>query len=105
MSRPPRYDIAVADFRKNANERVRVTLHEFSGHDLVNLRVWLDTAGGHDVSKMVPTAKGLTLNVELLPKLREAITKAETVARERGLLGGAQDGVGADVKTLVISNT
>lgn len=86
MNRPPRYDIAVADFRKNANERVRVTLHEFNGMDLVNLRVWLDTAGGHDVSKMVPTPKGLTLNVELLPKLREAIGQAEAVAREQGLI-------------------
>ena len=86
MSRPPRYDIAVADFRKNANERVRVTLHEFNGMDLVNLRVWLDPGGGHDVSKMVPTAKGVTLNVELLPKLCAAISEAVTVANEKGLI-------------------
>jgi hypothetical protein len=58
MSREPRYKLQVADLRKNAQERLRIELHEFNGHDLISLRVWLERAS-HDTA--IPSAKGSRL--------------------------------------------
>ena len=83
MSREPRYDIHIADFRKNAQEQVRCSLHEFRGLDMFSVRVWVDLGAGHNPDKIVPTRKGLTINASLLPALHEAIDKAmqEAVTR------------------------
>jgi len=86
MNREPRYDIQIADFRKNAQERVRCSLHEFRGHDMFSVRVWVEPGAGHNPDKMVPTQKGLTISASLLPALHEAIDKAMHTARDHGLL-------------------
>ena len=85
-SRELRYDIQIADFRKNAQEQVRCSLHEFRGHDMFSVRVWVNPGAGHNPDKMVPTRKGLTINASLLPALQEAIDKAMQKARELSLL-------------------
>ena len=42
MDRPPAYDIACGDIRKNARERIRVSLHEYNGTDCLSVRFgWL----------------------------------------------------------------
>lgn len=73
----------VATIEKNRSEEVRVELSEFNGHDLVSARVWLKGANGTDPT---PTRKGITLRIELLPALREALNQAEQEARAAGLL-------------------
>ena len=70
-------------FEKNAAEEVRIELSEFNGYDLVSARVY--ATAGADGSR-VPTRKGLTLNVRLLPVLIEGLQAAETEARAAGLL-------------------
>jgi hypothetical protein len=46
--------VPIADLRKNARERLRVELHEFRGHDLLSMRVWLDASG--EAAPAVPSA-------------------------------------------------
>ncbi|MFO1143166.1 MAG: transcriptional coactivator p15/PC4 family protein [Amaricoccus sp.] len=62
----------IASFRKNANEEVRVSLDDFSGHLLVNVRVWYSTANG----EMRPGKQGIAVRVEQLPDLTAALAKA-----------------------------
>lgn len=62
----------IATFRKNAKEEVRVSLDEFRGHRLVNIRVWFEADDG----EMRPGKQGIALRIEMLPDLREALTAA-----------------------------
>ena len=74
----------IATIRKNAAEEVRVSLDEFKGHNLISLRVWCDPYAGDE---RVPTKRGLSVSVRLLPELIEALQRAEAEARAAGLLG------------------
>jgi hypothetical protein len=78
--------IVVGDFRKNARERVRVALDFHQGNNLVDIRVTTQLAEGTSV--WIPTKKGFSVNIALLPLLLAALVDAETKARELGLIGG-----------------
>lgn len=60
----------VAEIIKNSRECIRITLDEYQGHDLVNIRVWYDAGDG----EMRPTKKGLAFKTELLTEVREALS-------------------------------
>jgi hypothetical protein len=62
---------AVASFRKNAREEVRISLDDFKGHTLANVRVWFD-----DGTEMRPGKQGLAIRAELLPDLISALGEA-----------------------------
>ena len=69
---------------KNAKESVRVALDTFKGVDLIDIRV---TANPDDpADDPIMTKKGLSIRVEQLPALIEALKDAEVEARSRGLL-------------------
>ena len=61
-------------FGKNEMEDVRVSLQEYKGADLIDIRVWFKNGG-----RWIRTKKGITLNIGLLPELKEAILKVEKV--------------------------
>ncbi|MBN1406048.1 MAG: transcriptional coactivator p15/PC4 family protein [Candidatus Omnitrophica bacterium] len=73
----------VVSFDKNKFEEIRVGIKEYKGFDLIDFRVWVDSkeAGGK-----VPTAKGLSLSVELFPKLKEAILQLEKILKDNNML-------------------
>jgi hypothetical protein len=73
----------VATFDKNKFEEIRIGVKEYKGFDLIDLRVWVESkeAGGK-----VPTAKGLSLNVELFPQFKKALLQLEKVLKENSLL-------------------
>ena len=73
----------ITTFEKNKSEEVRVELSEFNGHDLVAARIYATSRAD---GTRVPTRKGLTLNVRLLPELIEGLQAAEVEARAAGLL-------------------
>ena len=73
----------ITTFEKNKSEEVRIELNEFNGHDLVAARVYATTKAD---GTRVPTRKGITLNVRLLPELIEGLQAAEVEARAAGLL-------------------
>ena len=76
--------LTVAKFWKNRrrNESVHVTLSEYEGRTLINVRTYSTGTDGIDR----PTPKGLAMAVNKLPELARALAKAEAKAHELGLL-------------------
>ena len=75
-------DTLIASIEKNAREEIRVSLSEFNGHDLANLRVWFKTDDGD----MRPGKAGLAFRIEQLPAVIRALTDLEAEARRLGLV-------------------
>ena len=76
-------DQTVAVFPKNKFQEVHVGIREFKGNDLVDIRIWTIAQG---VDQMVPTAKGVTVNVHLLPQLIKSLQDTENILKENSLL-------------------
>ena len=74
----------ITEIEKNKSEIIRVELTEFSGYDLVGMRVYVNREG----EDPAPTRKGITCNVLLIPELKKAIADAEQAAIKAGLLEG-----------------
>jgi len=51
----------IATIKKNSREELRVTLDEFRGHHLVNVRIFYDAGDG----EMKPGKQGIAMKVEL----------------------------------------
>ncbi len=79
--------ITVAEITKNSSESVRVVLGTFKGHQLVDLRVFATFSAA---SVPMPTKKGLSVNVALIPDLIEALRQAHQKAADLGWTGGAE---------------
>ena len=75
-------DKTVATFKKNKFQEIRVGIREFKGNDLIDIRTWPLTQG---TEELVPTAKGVSVNVHLIDDLKKALSRAEEVLRENGL--------------------
>jgi len=67
-------DKTVHQFAKNATEEVRVSLTEFKGHKLIDLRIYYEPEDGGDRK---PTNKGITIDVSLYPELKRALLRVE----------------------------
>jgi len=76
-------DKTISVFQKNKFQEVRVGIREFKGNDLVDIRTWTMTQGSEE---MVPTAKGVSINVNLLPQLKSALNEVEKVLQENGMI-------------------
>lgn len=60
---------------KNSTEEVRIARSDFRGHDLIDVRVFARFGGPAQV--MMPTKKGLSIQVSQLPALIEALQQAQ----------------------------
>ena len=67
-------DKTIATFKKNKFQEIRVGIREFKGNDLIDIRTWTMTQGSEE---MVPTAKGVSINVSLLVELKKAMAEAK----------------------------
>ena len=76
-------DQLIARISKGARAEVRVQLRGFKDKDLIDVRVF---APAKDSVTLVPTSKGISLDISALPELRAALEVAESAARESGLL-------------------
>ena len=76
-------DKTITTFKKNKFQEVRVGVREFKGNDLIDIRTWTMTQGSEE---MVPTAKGVSINVHLLPELKNALNEVEKVLKESKML-------------------
>jgi hypothetical protein len=87
MTRPTLSEaITVSEWWKNRRGgSIRMTLSTYADRNLVDLRTWF-TAGG----KLRPS-KGFTAAVRHLPRLAAALAKAESKARDLGLIAGDND--------------
>jgi hypothetical protein len=76
----------VRELTKNRRETLRIALDRYQGVDLLDIRVCVDLTESSGIQ--TPTKKGVSVRVDLLPDLIEALCDAETRARELGLLRG-----------------
>ncbi len=78
--------IRVATIAKNRSEELRISLSQYQGHNLIDIRVYCEPYANRGEEK-VATKKGIALSLEKLPALIDALRAAERRAREEGLLG------------------
>lgn len=91
-------DELIAQFEKNATEVVRVSLTEYHGRKLVDVRVYYsDDAGAYR-----PTRKGISLSVDVYPELKRALRALEKVLLARDLISADEL---ADVSAVEIDET
>ena len=76
-------DKTITTFKKNKFQEIRVGVREFKGNDLIDIRVWTMTQGSNE---MVPTAKGVSFNINLLSELKKSLAEVEKVLQENGML-------------------
>jgi hypothetical protein len=70
-------------FAKNATEEVRVSLSEYKGHKLIDLRIYYEPEDGEDRR---PTKKGITIDVGLYPELKKAMLMVEKELLKQNLV-------------------
>jgi hypothetical protein len=74
--------VLIAEWKKNrAGDTIRLTLKNFDGFDLIDVRTWF---GGEDGQHR--PGKGFAASVRHLPQLSKAINAALAKAHELGLL-------------------
>jgi len=76
-------DKTVAVFKKNKFQEIRVGIREFKGNDLIDIRTWTMTQG---TEEMVPTAKGVSINVHLLDELKKSLAVVEETLKQNGMM-------------------
>ena len=76
-------DKTVTVFKKNKFQEIRVGIREFKGNDLVDIRTWTMIQGSQE---MVPTAKGVSLNINLLVDLKKSLDEVEKVLKENKMI-------------------
>ena len=76
-------DQTVTVFKKNKFQEIRVGVREFKGNDLIDIRTWTMTQGSDE---MVPTAKGVSLNIHLLGELKKSLDEVEKVLKENKMI-------------------
>ena len=76
-------DKTISTFSKNKFQEIRVGIREFKGNDLIDIRIWTMTQG---TEEMVPTAKGVSMNISLLKDLKKAIAEVEETLKENKML-------------------
>ena len=75
-------DELIAQFEKNATEVVRVSLTEFRGRKLVDLRVYYTD----DAGEYRPTRKGISISVDGYLDFRNAIARLDKVLLDHKLV-------------------
>jgi len=75
-------DEVIAQFEKNATEVVRVSLTEYRGHKLLDIRVYYSD----DEGQYRPTKKGVSLAVGLYADFKQALAALERALLERHLI-------------------
>ncbi len=75
-------DELIEQFEKNATEVVRVSLTEYRGRKLVDVRVYYSDNEG----QYRPTKKGVSLSVDVYPDFKRAMLALEKILLERDLL-------------------
>jgi len=63
----------ISEFSKNASEIVRIGLSKYQGKELLDIRIWVI---GNDGESYIATRKGISLRVDQIDDLKEAIDKA-----------------------------
>ncbi len=77
----------VAVIPKNGREELRISLSEYRGTRLVNLRVWYNGTTG----EMKPGKDGFAIRIDLLADLADGVSRALEEARACGWLSAVAE--------------
>jgi len=72
----------IDSFNKNSVEIVKVHVQEWKAQEYIDIRVWYLKHPG-EIGAEKPTHKGITLNIELLPDLIQALQKAQETTEKK----------------------
>jgi hypothetical protein len=75
-------EILIAEIEKNQNEKMRVSLHSYRGHDLVSQRVWFKANDG----EWRPSNKGVSMSLKAIDEMIAALQGARERAKNVGAL-------------------
>ncbi len=73
----------ISQISKNAREVVFLSLSEFKGRKLIDIRVHVP---GDEEGDWVPTRKGVSLAVSLYPAFKQGLAQLEQALIQKGLL-------------------
>lgn len=76
-------DKLVKTFEKNKFQEIRVSVTEYQGNDLIDIRTWTLPQGS---TEKVATAKGISINVKLFPQLKEAVSLLEKELKDNKMI-------------------
>ncbi len=76
-------DKTITTFKKNKFQEIRIGIREFKGNDLIDIRTWTMTQG---TEEMVPTAKGVSINISLLKDLKKSLDDVEAILKENKMI-------------------
>jgi hypothetical protein len=82
MASKKRDPIKVAEWQRNGRERIRISLEQYCGRDVVSLRIWWTGEDGKEHAGR----DGITLDIRHVPKLAKAFKRAERRAKKAGLI-------------------
>jgi hypothetical protein len=71
----------IARFEKNSFEEVRISLTEFKGKELIDIRVYYQPEGEEE---MRPTKKGITISPDKFPDLQKGLAALEKALQDKG---------------------
>lgn len=74
--------LIIAQWPRNIRESLRVTLDEFRGRPIIDIRCWYWNEAG----ELKPGRSGITVSTRHLEQLAAAIVEAAKQAKERGLI-------------------
>ena len=74
--------LTVAEWRRSEKERIRITLHEYKGRNVIDLRTWWEDQTGRERAGR----HGITLDVSHTAKLAKGFKRALVKARKAGLI-------------------
>ncbi len=74
------HPVIVAEWSRNANEIVRISLGRYKNNDTIDVRLWYRLEFG----VWQPTRRGLTLSARHLPALAKGFADALQLVREPG---------------------
>jgi hypothetical protein len=72
----------VGTYEKNSKEEVRVSVDDFHGRQMINIRVFYKSAEG----EWLPGRQGISISPEHYRELAEALVKAGEILAARGVL-------------------
>jgi len=72
----------ICEIPKNSREAIKLTLAEFKGHKLIDMRVYAI----EESKEPTPTKKGLAVSPALWPEFRKALAQIEAAMIQKGWL-------------------
>ena len=75
------------EFKRNAEETLRISLSHFKGRNYIDIRLFYEDANG----ELQPTKKGVTVTPDLWDELKAGVAAADTALQEANLWHPATD--------------